>query len=351
LIIETGISVFEELVNEAFEREQEIVDIDPQSLGHVYVFKDDKGVSVEICVTEKLDNKSVDIKGKMSAETPLIEILALMHGTCYLEFEGRFVPTSNLGMYGIHWEQIEKIFMTELEKKNRTEEKKRLRDVIYGKVMCIEEPDYKSLRQVLKSDGILKEKYLGRRKDPLIQELMTFFEELSKINEITKKNQIEYKEEQVKELKEKILNAIGNRINYQEYGDEEHNVNLPNMVLRYDFVDGGIKLERAYFGKDSQMHNVKGILKLTEAEKKLLALAKTIEVRDMLATTTPYSLVFDVNMGKPPEFHYYLHSSGVIGFTERETARNLMNKLFPNFAYSNVETVKLIYEHPHGSTG
>lgn len=67
-----------------------------------------------------------------------------------------------------------------MKRKNRTEEKNRLRDVIFGKVMGIEEPDYKSLRQVLKSDGILKEKYLGRRKDPLIQELMTFFRKIIK---------------------------------------------------------------------------------------------------------------------------------------------------------------------------
>ena len=350
VITQEEASLLESLVREAFSNEQkfqetkqrvrEVVDVDTRDAGHTYVFKDDKGVSVNIHISDKHGNAGVKINGNIPPETSLIDTLALLRGTCGLGFEDAFIPTSDLGMYGIAWKQLEKTYMTELERKNRAQEKKQLRDVIYSKVMAVKNPDYASLKQVFKFDGILKEKWFGRKKDPLIVQLQTFLGDIAKVQEIAKENQTEYTEEGVKKLQQKIRDALGERVDYQEYHGEEHRVSLPNFVLKYGFADNGITLEGAYLGKNEYLHSVKEIAKLTETERKLLALAKSIEVSDRFGgehSGGSHDLRFRLKVGKPTVFDYNLYSFGTLGIAERETARNLMDKLFPNFAYTKME--------------
>jgi len=352
-------SVLEKLVDEAFSNEQKfqetkqkvkaVVDVDTSDAGHTYVFNDDKGVSASIHISDKHGNSGVKINGNMPSEASLIDTLALLRGTCDLGFDDAFIPTSDLGLYGITWKQIEKTFMTELEGKNRAEGKKRLRDVIYSKVMALDKLDYKSLKQVFKFEGILGEKYLGRRKDPLIEQLQTFLSDIAKVQEIAKENQTEYTEEGIKRLQQNILDAVGQRVGYQEYHDEEHRISLPNLVLKYDFADNGVKLEGAYLGKNEYLHSVKEIAKLTEAEKKLLSLAKSIEVSDRFGGEHgSHDLRFHLKVGEPTVVDYDLDSFGTLGVAERETARNLMDKLFPNFAYTKMESLPARYSDGMG---
>lgn len=352
------ISVLEKLLDESLSNEKrfldtkqrvrEVIDVNTQDAGHTYVFTGNEG-SVNIHISDKLVNRMVDINGKIPPETSFINLLALLRGTCDFNFGDAVIPTNELGMYGISSEKIMQKHNAELRKKRNIDKVKQLRDRAYNVVLGLEKHNYRSLRDVLKREGLLRREYMGLKKDPLVKELMTFFAGISQINEIAKENQTEYTEAGIKRLQQNILDVIGNRVGYQHYSEGGHYVDLPNIVLSYDIVDGGIKLNRSQLGKGQYLHTVNEISKLTEEEKKLLSIVKAVEVHDSWGGMGgSNSIRCYLKMGETTELDYHLDTFGELGVAERETARNLMDKLFPNFAYTKMEALPSRYGNGMG---
>jgi hypothetical protein len=341
-------SVLEKLVDEAFSQEQkfleikqkvrEVVDVNTRDAGHAYVFEDNEA-SVSVYVSDKLVNGRIKISGKLPPDVSLIGMLAFLKGNCSVDFGDTVITEAGLDFYGLPSEVLKQKLTIEQKKLNIGEKAEQKAGRVYSAVMELKTPDYLAIREIFKDEHIfhgspMNAEFLGLGRDKGIQEIVTLFEKIAEVNAIAKQGETEYIGAGIERLKNMIKDAIEKRVDCESYSSGQHYVDLPHIVLEYKFVNGGIKIDEAHLGKSTGPYSwmnfsVKEIANLTEEEKRLLSLADSIEVQDNLGT-------FNINPGKNQEFSYVTEFRE-LGYNERETARNLLQILFPNFVYSKVE--------------
>jgi len=344
-------SVLEKLVDEAFSQEQkfqeikqkvrEIVNVDTRDIGHVYVFGDNEA-SVSVYVSDKLVNNGIKINGKLPPDTSLIDTLALLKGSCSIGFGDTVITDAGLDFYGLPSEVLKQKLAIEQAKLNISEQAKQKADRVYSAVMELKTPDYLSIREVFKDERIfhgspINAEIFGLGRDKTIQEIATLFKKIAEVNAITKKGETEYIGAGVEKLKDMIKDVIEKRAGSESYSSGQHYIDLSHIVLKYEFVNGGIKIDEAHLGQSTGPYSwtnfsVKEIANLTEEEKRLLSLADSIKVEDDLGT-------FNINLGKNQSFSYETNWFRTFGYNERGTARNLLQRLFPTFVYSKVEAL------------
>jgi hypothetical protein len=344
-------SALEKLVNEAFSQEQkfqeikqkvrEVVDVNTRDAGHVYVFEDNEA-SVSVYVSDKLVNNRIKINGKLPPDTSLIDTLAFLKGSCSIDFGDTVITEAGLDFYGLPSEVLKQKLAIEQAKLYISEKAKQKVDRVYSAVMELKTPDYLAIREIFKGERIfhgspINAEFLGLGRDKVIQEITTLFEKIAEVNAITKKGETEYIGVGVERLKDMIKDSIEKRVDYEPFSSGLYRIDLPHIVLKYEFVNSGIKVDEAHLGQSTGPYSwtnfsVKEIVNLTEEEKRLLSLADSIKVEDNLGT-------FNINSGKNQNFSYETNSFRELGYNERGTARNLLQILFPNFVYSKMEAL------------
>jgi len=344
-------SVLEKLVDEAFSQEQkfqeikqkvkEVVDVDTRDAGHVYVFEDNEA-SVYVYVSDKLVNKEIKINGKLPPDTSLIDTLAFLKGNCSMGFGDTVITEAGLDFYGLPAEALKQKLIIEQKKLNIDEKAKQKAGRVYSAVMELKTPDYLAIRKIFKDERIfhgspINAEFLGLGRDKGIQEIVTLFEEITEVKAIAKQGETEYIGTGIERLKSMIKDAIEKRVDCESYSSGQHYIDLPHILLKYRFVNGGIKIDEAHLGQSTGPYSwtnfsAKEIVNLTEEEKRLLSLADSIKVEDNLGT-------FNINPRKNQNFSYETNSFRELGYNERETARNLLQILFPTFVYSKVEAL------------